>query len=934
MCLAIWLSWLSLLGLVSARINVTVQKYTYEVFTGDDLTLQCSIVSDEGLDSVHWKKSWTVIYSSDSRRTDYKYSGSTTAYPSLTIHNVQIYDTNYYYCCGKKERKEICSRWIHLKVKQRPKVTVSRTSYIVKAGQPITLTCEIQPASTLELVYWTKLGHGEIFWSSLGRRLTSLYWYDGSTLQNPSLIIKSTKVDDSGSYTCVGRISDLDFQSSPVRLRVHKPFTASVLPNDRDIATLEGMRLEQRTCISRDCGENCDIQWTLPNGEKSKSDIFTEPIRQADAGKYTCTVRSMDVEKSKSFYVSVNYGPKDIALSPPTNMTVREGRQIPVVTCQAQCSPSCSYVWRGPDVRKYSRPSGTLSLGTATKSHAGVYVCMAKNDHGNLSIALNVNVEYGPTLISFTPITQSYRQLEGYMMEPIRCSADCNPTCHISWSKDGHRFSSNGVLALGSLDRSKDGTYICTARGGNMHINKTITVKTLYGPRAISISSSGNLSAEEGQRISIGCQADCSPPCNITWAGPNTDLAFRYGRNLIISKAGREDNGEFVCTASNQYGKKNTSLRINIHYAGADLRVIPDDIRYSIKEGTAIPDIRCEATCNPACEISWHHDRTGHVINGRTLSLGKMERSKDGNYTCKAANSQGTQTLNVSVVSLFPPEVLQDDPLNTSYVVNIGDVIRDSFSIDACPTPHAFLLYEGTEDQKNISIQEEQQRGSYRTIYSYAISNITYSDVGIYTLTVSNSQGTFLHKFSIKIANYGSLPQEGGGAASIPFLVWIILVAVVVSLLLVVAIVIISKHNKERKHKENGSNNFPFTGVHNNVLYNPAWGAQSLEPPQQGGNHVVIPNTNADELTATGPSDVYSVVVKHRKPERRSQRTEQSPSRTTNKDGLIYLDVEFVSQTDTNGTDQVVIHGAENKCEYGEIDFSRKATVADGDLKE
>ncbi|XP_033756363.1 uncharacterized protein LOC117339094 [Pecten maximus] len=92
--------------------------------------------------------------------------------------------------------------------------------------------------------------------------------------------------------------------------------------------------------------------------------------------------------------------------------------------------------------------------------------------------------------------------------------------------------------------------------------------------------------------------------------------------------------------------------------------------------------------------------------------------------------------------------------LNPSYVLYFGDTFWSSISIDASPFPQAYLLYEGDGDNHhkecNISMQWTRH-GYYRIEYTYTISNVTFSDVGRYTLTVSNSQGTFLYQFSINI---------------------------------------------------------------------------------------------------------------------------------------------------------------------------------------
>ncbi|XP_021366464.1 hemicentin-2-like [Mizuhopecten yessoensis] len=563
--------------------------------------------------------------------------------------------------------------------------------------------------------------------------------------------------------------------------------------------------------------------------------------------------------------------------------------------------------------------------------------------------------------------------LEGEKMPTVLCTADCNPACHVTWTTNNDRVSGNGTLSLGRLDTSKDGTYTCTARGGTRTETVTINVTTSYGPKTISLSPPGDVSVEEEERIDVRCQASCSPSCDICWTGPNTYQAGRRGPNLLIRHADRTDRGVYVCVASNDYGNISTSLRVNVNYAGSDIKLVPNDTHYSDKEGTVLPDIRCVAECNPACEMSWYHDRTGRLVVGSTLSLKNMKRSKDGNYMCNATNNLGPQTLSLTVVSLFPPEVLRKDLLNTSYDVDEWDSVFSSISVDASPLPQADLVHVGVDQQEatNVVLQSQRQPVSYRTEFSYSIRNITYSDVGHYTLTVSNSQGDFTYKFSINIIHEGSF-GNGGGASHLTAVLVIIVVTVSIAIMLVIVALIFvfrRKQNRERQDKNSGDSDGTLNGEHN-VLY----GHQEDAPaglrgfPQQPvddaegfiGIHdaegrpkpvndvyaeVVRPSSNnrpasagpsnvygtgtkpsaTDRAKSAGPRDIYSTVSKPTAG--KNQELGPETTRTTNKDGLVYLEVDFTKKTDGEETGKVAIHGIENKCDYGEIDFSKKVNL-------
>ncbi|XP_033730647.1 pregnancy-specific beta-1-glycoprotein 6-like, partial [Pecten maximus] len=348
-----------------------------------------------------------------------------------------------------------------------------------------------EPASHLSVRFHQRLVLTKVYWNKGGQQVYSYSQqgnskYSGSSYWDPSLTIRNTVVEDTGNYTCRGLKSQYDVSSpplsltsSPITLTVYKPFTVSIQPDSSDITIEEGHRPQPRTCTSDDCSDDCEREWTLPNGVKKRSNIFTKPITKDEAGTYTCTVRSRTQTQSKSFYVTVNYGPKSISLSPPNNRTIQERHWISQVTCLAECSPACSFVWTGPKIGKYGQSGAYLKLGYSNKRDRGIYSCMAYNDFGNISSSLWIDVNYGPSTIDLEPSTLSYRELEGSVLEDITCTADCNPPCHFTWTRDNIDVSNDNTLSLGSLDSSKDGTYQCAARGGNRRIDKTISVITL-----------------------------------------------------------------------------------------------------------------------------------------------------------------------------------------------------------------------------------------------------------------------------------------------------------------------------------------------------------------------------------------------------------------------------------------------------------------------
>ncbi|XP_060077998.1 sialoadhesin-like, partial [Ylistrum balloti] len=300
---------LTLVSFASARLRVTVSKRYCGVQAGNDVTLQCSIDSNEGTYSVFWRKSQHgKIYSSTDSRINDKYSGSSPTNPSLTIHDSNEADSGDYRCVGTTDRGNRRSDWIRLYVTD---VRVPKTTYSVLAGRTITLECSILPPKYLSNVHWTKEGGQAQVFSSVSPRNTK---YSGSSYRMPSLTIRDTNVKDTGTYTCRGlkstgktySRSPLNLTGSPITLTVYNPFAVTIKPSKENISKQIGDFLPERTCVSDDCRGKCEVVWTLPNGRKKKDNIFNKNISKDDTGKYTCTISNEAQSESISFYVTVN----------------------------------------------------------------------------------------------------------------------------------------------------------------------------------------------------------------------------------------------------------------------------------------------------------------------------------------------------------------------------------------------------------------------------------------------------------------------------------------------------------------------------------------------------------------------------------------------------------------------------------------------------
>ncbi|XP_069119316.1 peroxidasin homolog [Argopecten irradians] len=387
-----------------------------------------------------------------------------------------------------------------------------------------------------------------------------------------------------------------------------------------------------------------------------------------------------------------------IAISPPnTTYTRTEGDTLPDITCTADCRPDCTFVWTRPDNTNFT-VSPVLSLGQLDRSEHGTYRCTARNIVGESTISISITVQYGPSTVHLTPSTVTYTPTEGQTIPTITCSADCNPACTYSWTKDGQSYTTGSGLQLTNTQRGQTGVYRCTSsnvHGSAATVDASVTVYCTYeqyifiadGPgTSIALSPPDTTyTRTEGDTLpDITCTADCRPDCTFVWTRPD-NTNFTVSPVLSLGQLDRSEHGTYRCIARNVvgesaivtsvictincekkwftvyslpgmfthfYNRNRNLIMLSNHLfqmyivdgPGIVIALSPPDTTYTRTEGDTLPDITCTADCRPDCTFVWTRPDNTNFTVSPVLSLGQLDRSKHGTYICIARNVVGEST--------------------------------------------------------------------------------------------------------------------------------------------------------------------------------------------------------------------------------------------------------------------------------------------------
>ncbi|XP_013908224.1 PREDICTED: sialic acid-binding Ig-like lectin 10 [Thamnophis sirtalis] len=166
------------------------------------------------------------------------------------------------------------------------------------------------------------------------------------------------------------------------------------------------------------------------------------------------------------------------------------------------------------------------------------------------------------------------------------CTADGTPPPTLSWMKENQQIDSptQQRLQLREIGPKDAGKYQCLANNLYGSLKTTVEVIVQYRPRMPvfnttqthrrgSILSQGcfkelpsgsELTAQEGDSLELFCQADSNPPATTSWEKRNGHLQKPLDNQLRLTNLTVEDEGVYVCTATNVLGMGQGFFRLSV----------------------------------------------------------------------------------------------------------------------------------------------------------------------------------------------------------------------------------------------------------------------------------------------------------------------------------------------------------------------------------
>ncbi|XP_068686985.1 fibroblast growth factor receptor 3-like [Montipora foliosa] len=215
---------------------------------------------------------------------------------------------------------------------------------------------------------------------------------------------------------------------------------------------------------------------------------------------------------------------------------------------------------------------------------------------------------------------------------------------------DKNNKTDSVTLHINNVREDDEGQYKIryVDSGGNVLAELAMNLTVLDPPSNISASSDLNITAPAN--LTLNCSANGKPEPTITW----TRLSDNTEVTMPLSITGRQDEGDYRCTAANGVGTPLTEDVSIIVLYPAQASGCRADV--SIPEGSTTL-FSCPVDGNPEPTITWY---IGSEAGGPVISNKKqLEAGESGCYTCSASNSLGTPVTVTQCLRIERMETIQ-----------------------------------------------------------------------------------------------------------------------------------------------------------------------------------------------------------------------------------------------------------------------------------
>ncbi|XP_060716888.1 basement membrane-specific heparan sulfate proteoglycan core protein-like [Tachysurus vachellii] len=382
----------------------------------------------------------------------------------------------------------------------------------------------------------------------------------------------------------------------------------------------------------------------------------------------------MEVIKSTLIFSSLLltvFAQKPVVSVEPRSVTVKQDEAVSIRCRVTSGSQPVQLEWKRPnnqplaDNVKVGPDGSVLTVASARPGNQGQYRCIATNAHGKGTAMATLTVKQPPN-VRVTPASQVKVKVGG--VTSLQCHASGKPRPSITWFKQevGRELvlvsttTGTSLTAKVTVTAPQDGgTFVCRAQNKDGTSEEKVELK-VEGGASVAIEPKASIqqtdmTAVEGQTVTLHCQATGFPTPVITWSKLRAPLPWQHksvGGTLTLNNVGRQDSGQYICNATNSAGFSEAYVQMEVDtppYA----TTIPD--RVTARRGDSM---RVQCIAHGSHPISFHWTRVGgaamslgaKITKEGMLTITQLKVSDSGEYKCVATNYIGSSETVTTVM--------------------------------------------------------------------------------------------------------------------------------------------------------------------------------------------------------------------------------------------------------------------------------------------
>ncbi|XP_037097615.1 B-cell receptor CD22-like [Syngnathus acus] len=371
--------------------------------------------------------------------------------------------------------------------------------------------------------------------------------------------------------------------------------------------------------------------------------------------------------------VNVKYSPKIIHVRLRQGVKYFQEGDDMKLFCTANGNPDPTFEWFKDNDSELLAEGGQLTVQSVTPQHNGKYKCVAKNDHGEASKTLDVDIKFD---IKIQPSRTKFTLGEVMTLFCEVKSGNPRPD-HFAWYKDGQLVASQQDYTVLAVRHEHMGRYTCEAFNTDFKDLKTTAERLIdveYLPRKTNLTLFGSATmVKAGTSALLLCSADANPkPNEYAWSlsqdGISWDpLAQHTEEHLLLRKVSPSHRPCYKCHAVNKFGagKDSKPLCIQVVFRPTNLLLSMAD---KVPENKQV-SVRCSVESLPLSTLSLSRTATDQSSMQSVATKLSMEAQNNilsynftatwadsGVYACEAANSLGSEITHKTLEVTYSPK--------------------------------------------------------------------------------------------------------------------------------------------------------------------------------------------------------------------------------------------------------------------------------------